>query len=165
MNRFRPDIIADTIFQIDPGALAARGVLWLAVDLDNTLTPPDSQLLTDEIRVWLASAKKAGLPVVLVSNNSKKRVEPFADRCGLPYVSSAMKPLGFGLSKAARLIGFPLHQGAFIGDQMFTDVYAARRAGMYAILVHPIIAESGGFFTFKRRLERLIHARHQKKGE
>lgn len=165
MNRFKPDILADSIFQVDPAALAARGIVWLAVDLDNTLAPPDSQVLTSEIREWLDSCKKAGLPVVLVSNNSRKRVEPFAIRCGLPFVSGALKPLGFGLAKAARLIGFPLVKGAFIGDQMFTDVYAARRQGMFAVLVHPLVMETGRYFAIKRKLENFVHRKHNKKGE
>ncbi len=164
MSRFKPDIVADSVLKIDPETFLHRGILWLAIDVDNTLALPNSPILTDEISAWLQRVKQLGLPVILVSNNLAERVEPFAKLCGLPFISRAMKPLGMGLFRAAKKIGLPLKKGALIGDQIFTDVYAAKKRGMLAVLVHPMMEEESRFFSIKRRLERFVRARQDKRG-
>jgi len=47
---------------------------------------------------------EAGFRVLIVSNNFKKRVEPFAAQFGLGCISFAMKPLPFGYLKARSLL-------------------------------------------------------------
>lgn len=44
----------------------------------------------------------------------------------------------------------------FIGDQLFTDVYGARRCGMRNILVKPIHPKEEIQIVLKRRLERIV---------
>ena len=44
----------------------------------------------------------------------------------------------------------------FVGDQLFTDVYGANRAGIYGILVKPIHPKEEIQIVIKRRLEWIV---------
>ena len=44
----------------------------------------------------------------------------------------------------------------FIGDQLFTDVYGAKRAGIRSILVKPIHPKEEIQIVLKRYLERIV---------
>jgi hypothetical protein len=43
-----------------------------------------------------------------------------------------------------------------IGDQLLTDIWAARRAGVKSILVEPRSAQESGHIRIKRLIERII---------
>jgi predicted HAD superfamily phosphohydrolase YqeG len=45
-----------------------------------------------------------------------------------------------------------------VGDQLFTDVLAAKLLGMRAILVSPIVAREHWLMSLVRRIERLLVA-------
>lgn len=44
----------------------------------------------------------------------------------------------------------------FVGDQLFTDVYGARRTGIYSILVKPINPKEEIQIVLKRYLEKIV---------
>ena len=44
----------------------------------------------------------------------------------------------------------------FVGDQLFTDVYGANRAGIYGILVKPINPKEEIQIVLKRYLEAVV---------
>ena len=44
----------------------------------------------------------------------------------------------------------------FIGDQIFTDVLGAKRAGLYAIMVKPIHPKEEIQIVLKRYLEKIV---------
>ena len=44
----------------------------------------------------------------------------------------------------------------FVGDQLFTDIWGARRTGIYSILVNPIDPHEEIQIVFKRYLERIV---------
>ena len=44
----------------------------------------------------------------------------------------------------------------FVGDQLFTDVYGARRTGIHSILVKPIHPKEEIQIVLKRYLERIV---------
>ena len=43
-----------------------------------------------------------------------------------------------------------------VGDQLFTDILAGQRAGMFTILVDPVLDRDSIFFKCKRAAERFI---------
>ena len=54
----------------------------------------------------------------------------------------------------------------FVGDQLFTDVYGARRTGIYSILVKPINPKEEIQIVLKRYLEKIVlwfYVRRQEK--
>ncbi len=151
---FRPDRVFRQISDITPGMLREMGITALLCDLDNTLVRPHRKRPTPGAAAWLESMRSGGIRVMLVSNNSMKRVREFCR--GLPFegMPQARKPLPFGLTRGRRALGASASETAFLGDQLFTDVLGARLAGLTALYVRPLCPETDGFFKLKRRLER-----------
>ena len=55
----------------------------------------------------------------------------------------------------------------FVGDQLFTDVWGAKRSGIYSILVRPIHPKEEIQIVLKRYLERIVlhfYERERKRG-
>ncbi|MFA9381755.1 MAG: YqeG family HAD IIIA-type phosphatase [Acetanaerobacterium sp.] len=161
-----PDLIIDRIWEIDAQVLSALGVRALIVDVDNTLSSHGAPLPEREVAPWLARMDALGVPVVILSNNTKKRVAPFAQGLGLPFVHFAVKPLAHGFQRAARLLRHPAQQIAVVGDQIFTDVVGGNAMGMKTVLVLPIDDDTDRWVRFKRRFEkRYIDQYYRIKGE
>jgi len=108
---------------------------------------------------WVATAKAQGFGLCLVTNAPPHRTERMAARLGVPGVPRSNKPLTGGLRKGLELLGLRPDQAAMVGDQIFTDVWAGNRLGMYTILVRPISQQESILTRVKRPLERLLLAR------
>ena len=143
-----------SVTEITPELLRKEGVRALILDVDNTLTLPDDQTVSFEIKAWLSDMKSHNIGLAIVSNNDRERIEPFAQKLGVMYICKARKPLPGGYRKALRLMSIPAEHAAVVGDQVYTDVLGARSCGMKAWLVEPFVAEESKFFRFKRRLEK-----------
>ena len=100
-----PEYIFKTIECIHPDFLAAHGIKALVLDVDNTLTADNSQVLEHTVQAWLDEMRAAGIRLTIVSNNTAKRVRPFAERIGLDWVPLACKPFTIGLRVARRRLG------------------------------------------------------------
>ena len=82
------------------------------------------------------------------------------------YIYDAHKPSRRGYFKAMELMGTDLSDTIFVGDQLFTDVYGAKRAGMRNILVKPIHPKEEIQIVLKRILEKIVlfsYRRHLRK--
>lgn len=139
-----------------PAELEALGVRALICDIDNTLAPYSVTTPDDNIIRWVASLDDAGIPVVFVSNNKAPRVEAFVSPLGKAFFSDCKKPFGRGVTAAAASLGRPNDEIAMLGDQLFTDVLAARLRGFKPLLVTPIEAIENPLFYFKRALEKPV---------
>ena len=53
MGFFVPDFYFDTVYEVTPEMLTARGVKALILDIDNTLVPYEIAEPTDEVRACL----------------------------------------------------------------------------------------------------------------
>lgn len=148
-----PEYIFKQIESITPEFLRARGITALVLDVDNTLTQDGSQVLEPTVRAWLDGMRAAGVSLTIVSNNTAKRVRPFAERIGLAWVPMACKPLTFGLITARRRLGVPRRQMAMVGDQIFTDRLAAALYGIPCLLTLPRGADRQRGVQCKRKLE------------
>ena len=135
---FTPQYLFQDVTHITPEFLQQKGIRALLLDVDNTLTSHGSQQLSPEIAHWLEQMKQAGIKLVIASNNTHHRVEPFASRIDLPFVAMCCKPLPFGLARARKHLGVGRRELAMVGDQLFTDILGARRAGIKAFMVEPI---------------------------
>lgn len=157
MSVFRPFLLKKNITAVTAAELRDMGVTCLLLDVDNTLTAHDSQLVDETVKNWLSDMRAAGFQLMIVSNGREKRVAPFADRLSLPYTAMAAKPLPFGFWRAAHRLGVKQKYCAVIGDQIFTDVLGGKLAGMQVIQLLPLAPETDKpFIAFKRKLERKI---------
>lgn len=132
-----------------------RGIRGVIFDVDNTLVPHGAP--ADERAVELFKRlKRTGLDTCLMSNNKEPRVASFSKDVGSQYIFKAGKPAVKGYGKAMERMGTDTGTTIFVGDQLFTDVYGANRAGIYSILVKPIHPKEEIQIVLKRYLERIV---------
>ena len=68
----------------------------------------------------------------------------------------AHRPSTKNYEKAMKLMGTDKTNTMFIGDQLFTDVWGAKRTGIRNILVKPIHPKEEIQIVFKRKLEKIV---------
>ena len=133
------DWVVAGVCDLRPGALRAAGITLLLTDLDNTLAPYGAPEPDGAVRDWAAALEAAGVRLFLLSNSRKPmRVERFAQSLGVPYLGRAGKPGTAGFRRAMEQMGRTPSRTAMVGDQIFTDILGARRAGVLALMVEPI---------------------------
>ena len=69
---------------------------------------------------------------------------------------NAHKPSTKNYVKAMEIMGTGTADTVFIGDQLFTDVWGAKRAGIPSILVKPIHPKEEIQIVLKRYLEKIV---------
>lgn len=163
MGIFTPTALKPQATAITPEFLRSLGVKALLLDVDNTIAAYTSHQPAPGAVEWAQALKKAGFQVLIVSNNYKKRVGPFAARFGLSYISFAMKPLPFGYLRGAKMLGLPCRDCAIVGDQIFTDVVGANLCGMRSVLLTPLEPEAGLSFRLRRFFERGLRKKFAEK--
>ena len=72
------------------------------------------------------------------------------------FIENAHKPSTKNYVKAMEMLGTDVSNTIFIGDQLFTDIYGAKRAGIRNILVKPIHAKEEIQIVLKRYLEKIV---------
>ena len=155
LQRFYPDNETDSAYGIDYQALYGKGYRGIIFDIDNTLVPHGAP--ADDRAVQLFSnLRKIGYRTVLLSNNKEPRVKPFADSVGSLYVFKAGKPGAKGYARAMKEMGTNPQNTIFVGDQLFTDVWGAKKAGIITYLVKPIHPKEEIQIVLKRRLEWIV---------
>lgn len=164
MSIFYPNMLKNRITDVTEDDLRTLGVKGVLLDVDNTLTKFHSMDVADEVMAWIERMKAAGFALTIVSNGFAFRVQPFADKVGLRAISLACKPSPLGYWRAAHRLGLPRRACVAIGDQVFTDVLAARLAGVRIIQVMPIELEvRRPTIQLKRYFERGIVRRYRRK--
>ena len=155
LSRFYPDDWVDSAYQIDYEKIYDRGFRGLIFDIDNTLVPHGAP--ADERAIALfARLKNLGFSCCLLSNNQMERVSSFNEPIQVFFIENAHKPSAKNYRRAMEMMGTDERTTLFIGDQLFTDVYGAKRAGIRTVLVRPIHPKEEIQIVFKRYLERIV---------
>lgn len=92
----------------------------------------------------------------------------FNDDVQVNYIFKAGKPSVRNYKKAMEKMGTDEKNTLFVGDQIFTDVYGANRAGIRTILVKPIHPKEEIQIVLKRYLEKIVlffYKRYVKKNQ
>lgn len=150
-----PDKYLDSVGQIDFGRLYQEGFRGLIFDIDNTLVPHGAPADEKAVRLF-TRLRQLGFDSVLLSNNKEPRVKPFADRVGSRYIYKAGKPGVKSYQKAMEWMQTDCSNTLFIGDQIFTDITGANRAGITSYLVKPINPKEEIQIVLKRYLEKIV---------
>lgn len=133
-----PDLILPALTDLTPQLLRARGIGLLLMDFDNTIVPYTTDVPTEHMQRWLREMQESGIRLCVVSNSKKPRVQVFCREYGLACITHAKKPFQRGICAAKEQYGLPPAQMALVGDQIYTDVLGAKRAGITAIAVRSI---------------------------
>ena len=134
-----PDVVLDRYAQLTPAWLKERGITLLLSDLDFTLAPKLVRRPDAALKAWIGELKAQGITFVIISNNrSPARVEEFCSQLGITYRGHAGKPSPRELRAAMKQTGTDAAHTAMLGDKLLTDVLAANRAGVLALMVEPV---------------------------
>ena len=155
LQSFYPGEYLNSAYEIDYDGLYREGYRGLIFDIDNTLVPHGAPADKRAIELF-EKLRSLGYDTCLISNNQEPRVEPFAQAVGSKYVFDAHKPSTRNYRKAMELMGTDQSNTIFIGDQLFTDVWGAKRSGIRNILVKPIHPKEEIQIVLKRYLEKIV---------
>ncbi len=153
---FKPKFKLNVVTDIRPDFLSENGIKALILDVDNTLSTHHGQQLTNGLEEWISLMQQKNIKLTVLSNSKEKRVEPFAKKIGLDYLSLGLKPLPFGYLRAIKKLNVKKSEAAIVGDQIFTDVLGGNLIGLKTILLTPILPENGWSFKLRRRMEKIL---------
>ena len=102
---FKPTFWLKNVLSIDKKFLSDNNIEALILDLDNTLSMHGNPAAEAGIPDWLLEMKALGIKMMVVSNNTNKRVSPLAEKLGLQFIANGAKPLTVGINKAVKRLG------------------------------------------------------------
>lgn len=136
-ERFFPDEYVVSTYVIPFERLYEEGYRGVIFDIDNTLVPHGAPA-DDRAKKLFRRLKEIGFSSCLISNNQEERVKMFNQEIRTNYIYNAHKPSTKNYEKAMKIMGTDKTNTFFVGDQLFTDVWGAKRTGIHNILVRPI---------------------------
>ena len=152
---FFPDEYVASTYVIPFEKLYEEGYRGIIFDIDNTLVmhgaPAD-----ERAKKLFVMLKELGFTCCLLSNNQEPRVKMFNEDVQVHYIFNAHKPSTVNYEKAMELMGTDKNNTIFVGDQLFTDVWGAKRTGIRNILVKPIHPREEIQIVLKRKLEKIV---------
>ena len=170
IENYMPDFAVEAVYDLTVQSLQAQGIKAVLVDLDNTLIAWNNPDGTPEMKQWLHDLQDAGIAIIVVSNNTKKRVQRAVEKFGIDYVYWALKPFTFGIDyvywalkpftfgidRAMKEFHYEKSEVVMVGDQLMTDIRAAHRAGIRSILVKPLVQHDSIKTQINRARERRV---------
>ncbi len=131
-------------------------------DIDNTLVCHGAPATAQAVELFKA-LREMGYDTLVLSNNKEPRVKSFAEAVGSRYIYKAGKPGLKGYQEAMAQFCTTPAETLFVGDQLFTDIWGAKRAGIDSVLVPQIDAKEEIQIVLKRKLEAIVLYFYRKK--
>ncbi|MDO5734515.1 MAG: HAD-IIIA family hydrolase [Eubacteriales bacterium] len=144
--------------EIDWAGLYNSGYRVILVDIDNTLAKHGAESPDSYAKATIESIQAAGLRAVVLSNAAGDRAERYAEKLGIDGLGQAHKPSPRKILAKLSELNCPQSKAMMIGDQILTDVWAARKAGITSVKVEPRFKEEIITVRLKRYLEYLLKA-------
>jgi len=141
IENYKPDFAVEAAYDLTVADLKKQGIKAVLVDLDNTL---------------IAWNNDGGIRVIVVSNNSPKRVKRAVEKFDIDYEAWSLKPFTFGIDRALKRFHYEKNEVVMVGDQLMTDIRAAHRAGIRSILVKPLVEHDSIKTQINRARERRV---------
>lgn len=155
LKTFYPDEYMTSTYEISFKKMYEEGIRGVLFDVDNTLVAHNAPA-DDRAKQLFKDLEAMGMKYCLISNNKEPRVKSFNQEIGAPYIYDAHKPSRKNYRKAMEIMGTKEDTTAFVGDQLFTDVWGAKRTGMKSILVMPINPKEEIQIVLKRYVEKVV---------
>lgn len=158
--KLKPDYYYDSIFEIPYPQLYELGLRGLIFDIDNTLAGYENIQPPVKTLSLIYDLKQMGFQVGLLSNNGAKRVDAFNAELGLPSSASSAKPFTKALARIMREMNVSQGECAIIGDQILSDIWCGKNAGIATILVKPVTEHEVITVRIKAVLENRLRKRY-----
>jgi HAD superfamily phosphatase (TIGR01668 family) len=152
---FCPSHAVHRLQDVNLEGLKARGKTVILIDVDNTLVKWRTEDFEDHTLAWLAEAKALGFNVAIISNTRNvERLARLSEKLGVKTMRGRFKPSRVMFKQALAAFGAEPKDAIMIGDQLFTDVFGANRAGVESVWLQPISNTDLITTKFNRMLER-----------
>lgn len=138
------------------------GYNTLLLDIDNTLSPYYEEKPNEEVIEFINNLKDIGFNVILISNNTKERVEKYNKYLNCKYYAMSLKPLPLTYKRIIEENNLDKDRIICLGDQLITDVFGGKLSGLYTIYVKPIVDVDNFTGKITRTLERIIFKINEK---
>lgn len=162
LKSLKPDYRVEDLFKIDWAEFKSKGIKFVFLDIDNTLAEHGSRQADKYAKEAVDLIKSFDLQICILSNALSDRIADYAKSLDVDYMSQANKP---GIKKIMQKISdlnLRADQTLMIGDQIFTDIWAGKRAGCVTIMVKQRFANEAIQIRFKRKLEQFLFNRYEK---
>jgi HAD superfamily phosphatase (TIGR01668 family) len=158
VSALRPNEIARSIHEIDYERLWRAGYRGLIFDIDNTLGEWGCGALSEPTEILLRELAARGFSLGFLSNDGGQDRPHLKEQLrAWPVLWRAAKPRTRHYKNMLGLLKITETGAVMIGDQLFTDIWGAKRAGLYAILVAPVSPQTDSIWAKLRRpLERAV---------
>jgi len=161
-NSLKPDYRAKDLLSIDWAEFKANGIKFVFLDIDNTLAKHGSRQADDYAREAVNLIESFDLSICILSNALSDRIADYANSLNVSYMAQANKPSTKKILRKLTELNLQPEQTLMIGDQIFTDIWAGKRAGCVTIMVEQRFANEAIQIRFKRKLERFLFNRYEK---
>ncbi|HHT25134.1 MAG TPA: YqeG family HAD IIIA-type phosphatase [Clostridiaceae bacterium] len=157
----KPDYRFKDLLTIDWAEFKAKGIKLVFLDIDNTLAEHGSRQADDYAREAVSLIESFDLPICILSNALSDRITDYAKSLDVPYMAQANKPGTKKILQKIAELNLRPEQTLMVGDQIFTDIWAGKRAGCVTIMVEQRFANEAIQIRFKRKLERFLFKRYE----
>ena len=154
---------AKSIFDIDVSFFKKENVKYVLVDLDNTLDSYKTKTPSPRVFELKEKLEKEGIELIIISNNTGKRVTTYASELKVKFVSSIGKPFASKLLKKLAMLNIDKNECMMVGDQTVTDIACGNRAKIKTVLTDKIVKEDQPTTHFNRMFDRPIRRQLEKK--
>ncbi len=151
-----PNEYISSVYEMTAEKIKALGIDTVVFDIDNTLVPYWVKVPDKKLMAYFSSLSKAGIRTAVLSNSKEERSKVFCAPVRMPYVYRAGKPGTKGFKKLMDKIDSVPERTLIMGDQIFTDVWCANRAGAYSVLVKQVSPKDELITAPKRPFEKII---------
>lgn len=162
-DKFMPDIYQKSIYYINYDKLYKKGIRLLLFDLDNTITPVHINKPTKRLKKLFDELKDKGFKIIIMSNSTKRRIEPFKNGLLVDACAFSLKPKKDKYLKILERFKFKRSEVAAIGDQLITDIYGANKLDITSILVNPLTEKDYTVTFFNRLIEKIVYSNLERK--
>jgi hypothetical protein len=152
-----PSRAVASVVDVSPAGLKSLGKKLVLLDVDNTLMPWHGEAIPESSKRWIADIKNEGMIACILSNTHRvDRLERIAGALGVDFIRGRFKPNPKMYRQALERYAARPEQAVMIGDQLFTDVWGANRAGIEAVWVQPLASREFAGTKISRLGERLF---------
>jgi HAD superfamily phosphatase (TIGR01668 family) len=164
VKKLMADYRVSSIYAADPKKIRALGFTTLLLDLDNTLEPAEVREPEKRAYELVGAFQEAGIEVIIISNNRRRRVLPFAARLGVSCLALTWKPFAGHLKKFLRAHSLDPKKTLLAGDQVINDMSLAHRAGLKGLLTEPLSRRENLWGRLIRPLDKRLRAKYLSQG-
>ena len=160
-----PFAYAKNVYDVDISFFKKLGISYLFLDLDNTLDSYLTKLPSERAINFIESLKQESITPIIISNNSGPRVKIYSEALGITYLPKSGKPFSKKIKKFMKEEGIDKDEVMMVGDQLATDIKAAKGAGIKSLLVDKIVKEDQLTTKINRLFERPTRSYMQRSGK